>query len=314
MKKEKKLISYLIQSHNQENHFFDLINKLNNNEVCFFIHVDKKSNQEIFRQKFKNFRNVFFISEKKRVNIIWKGFSQVQATLNLIEFCLNSEYEFKYFILLSGVDYPIKSNKKILDFFRKTNKNYIDFKKIKKNNSYLDFFKGKNLWFQISKYFLYDKVNFNWNSKTNSIKHQIFRFYLLLILFINFFILKQKIPEYIKKIYFGSSWWILNNESIKYINNFIKNTENKTFLNIFKNSSSSDEYFFQTILLKSAYKKNCINNNLRFIDWNKKREGPAILNDGDFENIKKSEFLFARKFDFKKSKDLKQKIDKYLLR
>jgi hypothetical protein len=200
MKKQNKTISYLIQAYNQENHFYDLINKLDNKEVCFFIHIDKKSNQKKFEEKVKKFDNIFFV--KKRVDVVWKGYSQVQATLNLIEISLKSNFNFKHFVLLSGVDYPIKSNKEILNFFKNTNKNYLDFKEIKKSTSIIDYFKNKQLWFKISKWHFYDTFKFNWNSKQGSFKHQSYRIYILInILILNLFCKKKKNFQKISKLF-----------------------------------------------------------------------------------------------------------------
>ena len=311
--KSKKIIAYLILAHNQENHFYDLIKKLNNKEVCFFVHIDRKSNQELFEEKMKDLDNISFV--KERENVIWKGFSPVQATLKMIELALNSKYSFKYFILLSGVDYPIKPNKSVLDFFKNTDKNYIEFSEIKSSNNYLSYFKNEQRWFKISKWHFYDTFKINWNSRTGSLKHQIYRVYILFnILFLNIFLPRKSFPKSINKYYFGSSWWCLNRSSIDYIYNFLRSNRASDLIKLYKYSDSSDEMFFQTVLLNSKYEKECVNNNLRFIDWNKKREGPAILDGRDFEKIKRSNCLFARKFDFEKSKNLKEKINNGILK
>jgi len=310
--KKQKTIAYLIQAHHQENNFYDLIKKLNNKEVCFFVHIDKKSNQAPFEEKVKKFDNVFFV--KNRVNVIWKGYSQVQATLNTIEISLDSNFEFKYFNLLSGVCYPIKSNNDILDFLKKTNKNYINFIEIKESTSGKDYFSGKQFWFKFSKWHFYETFQINWNTTRGSIKHQFYRVYILLNIFVlNLFLKNKKLPTNIKKYYFGSSWWNLNAETVHYVYDFLKNKKNKEFKKLFYYSDAPDEMVFQTIILNSSYKKDCVDDHLRFIDWDRTRESPAVLDEGDFDAIKESKSFFCRKNDFKKSKKLKTKIDKELL-
>jgi hypothetical protein len=140
---QQKLIAYLIQAHHQPAHFYDLVCQLNHKEVCFFVHIDKKSNQENFKNKVNHLRNVFFV--QNRINVVWAGFSQVQATLSMIALALNSVYNFKYFVLLSGVCYPIKSNNYIIKFFQNNKKNYID--TIKINEEYQ---KYKYLYYMLS--------------------------------------------------------------------------------------------------------------------------------------------------------------------
>jgi hypothetical protein len=308
MKYEKKLIAYLIQAHNQEKNLFEMVNKLNNDEVCFFIHIDKKSDIN----KFKNlneFKNLYFV--KNRMNVVWKGFSQVEATIRTIKLALNSKYDFKYFILLSGSDYPIKSNTYLLDFFKNTNKNFIEFKKIKKSNSYLDYFKNKQLWFKISKWHFYDSIGYNFNSKNGSFKHWFYRIYILInILIVNRCFKKRFFFDKVEP-YFGSSWWNLNKNSIEYILDFYD--KNCKFHEYYYYTDAPDEMYFQTIILNSKFKKDCVSDNLRYVDWSVHREGPAILDDSDFLKIKKSDKFIARKIN-KKSKGLKIKIDKEILK
>ena len=63
-------------------------------------------------------------------------------------------------------------------------------------------------------------------------------------------------------------------------------------------TSCSDEIFFQTIMLNKN-KKNEINNNcLRYTIREKDNYSPNILKINDLEKIKKSDKLFARKFDY----------------
>ena len=75
-----------------------------------YIHVDKK-NEELFndlKNEYVNSENVSIID--KRIKVNWSGFSQVQATLNLMESALeNNNFKFEYISLISGQDFPIKS-------------------------------------------------------------------------------------------------------------------------------------------------------------------------------------------------------------
>lgn len=305
---KNNLIAYLIQAHNNPKHLFDLVYSLNNKDVSFFIHIDKKSDIKIFKSLFLNINNVYFV--EKRFNVIWKWFSQVEATISCIETALNLNIDFKYFILLSWVDFPIKSNNYILNFFKNTNLNYLEFREINKSNSYIKYFQNKQLWFKISKWHFYDTFKLNWNSKNKSLKHWFYRFYILFnILLINNILNKKNIDNNLK-YFFWSSWWCLNNKSIKYIFDFYKKNEN--FNRIFKFSDASDEMYFHTILLNSEFNKNCINNNLRYIDWSDNREWPAILNEEDFDKIRKSNMIFARKFS-NNSQWLIKKIKKEIL-
>lgn len=301
---ENKVIAYLIQAHNNPVHLQKMIWALNSEKVSFFIHIDKKSDILEFTKLLWQQKNIYFVNN--RINVIWKWFSQVKATIQTIKLAFK-KWNYKYFILLSWADYPIKSNKEILSFFENTNKNYIEHKKIEKSNNYLDYFKNKQLWFKISKWHFYDTLKYNFNSKKWSFKHWLYRLFILFnILIVNTFSKKKKIGLNID-YYFWSQWWCINQESIEYILDF--HEKNRFLEKIFYYSDSSDEMYFQTILMNSEFKNICINDNLRYIDWSKNREWPAILAENDFKKTTNSQKLFARKFG-KKSKKLINLIDK----
>ncbi len=87
-----------------------------------------------------------------------------------------------------------------------------------------------------------------------------------------------------------------------------KNPELKRF---YKYSWAPDEMFFQTILMNSSLKSDIINDNKRYIDWEKKNVPlPAILTEKDFDKILMSDKLFARKFDINIDKKILDLIDK----
>ncbi|MDR2683370.1 MAG: hypothetical protein LBB64_05820, partial [Dysgonamonadaceae bacterium] len=70
-----------------------------------------------------------------------------------------------------------------------------------------------------------------------------------------------------------------------------------------------EEIYFQTVLLNSEYAKNIVNDNLRYVSWkNAREESPAFLDNDDYEEIKMSNKLFARKFHEKHSEELKRRL------
>lgn len=288
---ENKLIAYLIQAHNNPKHLLELVTALQNKKVSFFIHIDNKSRLDDFKCLFDEISNVYFVENRVKVN--WKWFSQVEATILCIKLALSKNINYKYFILLSWSDFPFQSAKLICNFFHSQNKNFIEFKKIQKCNSVLEYINNKQLWFKISKYHFYDKMWINWNSKNRTIKHWVYRLYILFnILILNNILRPKKVDENLN-YYFWSSWWCLNCDTIKYIINFYEN--NIDFNNVFKNSDASDEMYFQTIVMNSKFQTEVINDNLRYIDWTKDREWPAILNINDYKKIKENNPLYIRK-------------------
>ena len=55
-----------------------------------------------------------------------------------------------------------------------------------------------------------------------------------------------------------------------------------------------------------------VNNNLRYIDWKEGRSNPTILLTKDFEKMKQSDNLFARKFDMHVDEFILDQLDVYI--
>ena len=123
---------------------------------------------------------------------------------------------------------------------------------------------------------------------------------------INYFSPKRKIP-YNMHPYGKSMFWMLSIDAAMYVVNTVENDPN--LVNFFKYSWASDEFTFQTILLNSAYKDKVVNDNYRYIDWSLGGPNPKMLDEHDYESIKKSDMLFARKLDIHKSAKLFDLID-----
>jgi len=96
-------IAILIMAHKPIKYYEVLAR--DNQEIDFFVHMDIKTN-------FINpeIKNLFFLKDELRVDVKWGGFSQVQATLNLLSFVFyNSNSEF--FHIVSGEDIVVPVNK-----------------------------------------------------------------------------------------------------------------------------------------------------------------------------------------------------------
>ncbi len=73
-------------------------------------------------------------------------------------------------------------------------------------------------------------------------------------------------------------------------------------------------FYARDVINKVGSMKNENKAYLHYIDWSVNREDPAILDVRDYQNLKKSDALFARKFDENKSKDLLDMIDQCCLK
>lgn len=269
----------LILAHKNHNQIMRLINHLKT-DFDLYVHIDKRNKLNI-----KSFDNVNVYKEFKTYH---GGVSLVIATLFLIEEAYKNNYD--RYIFISGQDVPLKTNKEIINFFdANKNKEYISYESI--NNSEAMY---KEMSFRLNSY--------NFGKLYRLIFHRNIR-----ELLSNFPLIKRTTP---KNIYYGSQWWNLTNNAIKYILDYTK--QNPNFLKRFNYTWGSDEFYFQSILLNSEFKDNCINDNLRYLIWGVGT--PINFTIKDYDDIKNNinNNLFARKFDENFDNDIINKLYKDL--
>ncbi len=279
-------ICYLILAHNNFLHLDRLIGALDDAGSSFYIHLDKKAADTYLPSK----DNVKIIPE--HIDIHWGGFSMVEATLALMRNAISADAD--YYILLSGVDYPIRSKEFLYKLLDQT-KEYIDiapipvpYKPIERYQYYYFDFKRRNA--------------------------HIYNPLLLAEIVMKRFGMKRKIPF---KLYAGTQWFALTNNCIKYILKTIE--EDKRYIRFFKYTLIPDEAFFQTIIGNSPFKENTASS-LTYTDW-EVPVPPATITEKHVEFLKNHiEFndeygkrfpYFARKFN-DASGDILNKIQQEL--
>lgn len=266
--------AYLIMAHNQFDLLCKLITELDYELNDIYLHIDKKAG-EIDEKRFRDCvkKSKLFFTE--RISVTWGGESQIEC--EMILFKAASAREYQYYHVLSGVDFPIKTQEEIHAFFdRNAGKEFIE---------YWDR-NPKEYLYRIKYYYtLQEKIG----TYTYDIKTLILRIESKLLL------LKQKLAgvdrlKTIKgEIKVGPNWVSVTDGFVKYL------LQNETTINeTFKQGVAADELFVQTLCWNSEFKK-CIydGGSTRLIDWN--RGTPYVWQDGDLEEIKNSNCLFVRK-------------------
>jgi Core-2/I-Branching enzyme len=314
--------AYLITAYNQPEMLGRLVKALNTKEVFFFVHIDLKTDISPFLKSVKGFKNIKFV-ERTKVN--WMGFSQVQSILTLMKEAATAQ-NFEYYSLISGSDYPIKSNQFILDFFADCRTEYISYWKISDRPSW---------WDKIEYYYLTDLFSIRDYYPKITLRGLYWRLFFR----IKKYLPKKKQPNGLIP-YGGSDWWSLTQDCVRFILNFAN--ENQDFMKFYRYSLSPSDMFFQTIVMNSKFAESAKNYleynqwsletshedkikenkmlpedsfNFRYIDWSSTwndRGWPAFLDETDFEKLKASNDIFARKFDSKKSFKVLNLIDKEL--
>lgn len=99
---------------------------------------------------------------------------------------------------------------------------------------------------------------------------------------------------------------------ISWIDTFVK--QNPNFIKRFKYTYITDEVSYQTLLMSSLFRNEIISDDLRYKDWgNVDALHPRILNKTDFQKLKESKSLFARKFDATVDADVLDMIDELIV-
>lgn len=286
---------YYIVAHKNPEQLALLVNQLKADNTIICIHIDKKTDIKPFKNKVYETAQIYFI--KKRINVFWAGFSQVECTLLGLHEAL--KYQIGHFILLSGQDFPIKSNNYLNNFFQNSNDlNYMSYAHIDTQ--------WKEVKHRITKYYYVDfisKIKYKWTGAiyfVNKIEGFINK---LQVLF------SRKMLQNIE-YYAGGNWVIFNRETVKYICDYIES--NPRLISFFKNVNYSDELFFQTLLLNSPLKNSVVNDNKRFVIFENSKSNPEILTTKNLDNLINSSALFARKFDANVDESIIKQLKNYL--
>lgn len=272
-------IAYLMLCHKNPAQVWDLICQLNTEDVDFYVHIDKKSdNFELPQQS-----NIHIIPYTERVDVRWATISMVSATLVLARTALNADTHYDYFCLLSGQDFPIKSNREIQDFFALNNgANFIDI--ISKDSPmYRRFLKRNELFYP------------EWMVHRSSICKALKRVYMLLTggYERTFLLFQRKLCREISFV-FGSQWWGLSRECLLWIVDYLE--KNEDFLRFFDNALTPDECVFQTVFMMSPF-CDTARGKLTYLEWDVNGNNPRVLTKADYTTLADSSSLFARKFD-----------------
>lgn len=271
--------AYLIMAHGKFDQLIIMLKLLDHKQNDIYLHIDKKvkgfPKQKIVASVCLS--RLYFVD---RINVNWGAFSQIQCELSLIEQAVKND-EYEYLHLLSGVDLPIKSQEYIHQFFRKN-----------QGQEFIDFDIDKAEYIDRCKYYWPFRERLGRRSKLNF--GRLFSGALLahLVISLEKAMHINRIPEsvVIKK---GANWFSITGELAKYV------IDNKKYWEkLFKYSLCADELFMQTIVYNSPFANSIYmgeNRTMRLIDWN--RGNPYIFKKFDFEEIKLSPCLFARKFD-----------------
>lgn len=295
-------IAYLISAHTDAGHLQRLVSALPA-EAEFFVHVDAKSDMRQFDMLKKDSR-IHFTAE--RHNVMWGSFGQVRYQMTLIREALRSDRHFDYLFSISGLDYPLWPNSRIMQQIQQH--------------------EGREYLFATcltdvpEKAHLYQEYRFlntrPWRYGTLKSKFRVALRHIVKLLGIRKpLTIMSRHGEY--KLYKGGSWWGITRQLAEEALDFYDN--DRSFTKYFVNSFGPDETFIHTVAMNGMRAKHCTFippsdsmtlatlSPLTYIEYG---EEIKVFTEEDFDTLISSDKMFCRKTVSGKSDALLDRIDR----
>ncbi|XP_040289071.1 N-acetyllactosaminide beta-1,6-N-acetylglucosaminyl-transferase-like isoform X1 [Bufo bufo] len=272
-------LAYMMAVHKEFDTFERLFRAIYVPQNIYCIHVDEKASAD-FLQAVDDLVNCFpnaFLASKMEP-VVYAGISRLQADLHCIKDLLKSEVRWKYVINTCGQDFPLKTNKEIVQHLKK--------------------FYGKNITPGVlppdhaiprTKYVHREDIVHSYVLRTN--------------------VLKPPPPHNIT-IYFGSAYVALTREFTKFI---LEDQRALDLLKWSKDTFSPDEHYWVTLNripdVPGSMPDAQWEGDLRAIKWNDMTNHGGchghfirdicIYGTGDLQWLMNSNSIFANKFELK---------------
>jgi hypothetical protein len=329
-------LAYIILAYKDVKQVSRLIHRLRTEGSSFVVHVCKNTHDS-YIEELKTLQNghsdVYFCNREQGIHFY---FGLVKGTLNALAFLYENNIDYDYVSLISGQDYPLKTNEEIKQFFiENKGKEFLSCWPLfpDKKSPYFD----KHPWGASRQLYRIDRFNIKFCGKVNPIpeietrrlidhnlwstvkiflhhaaeyrKKGSFKRELLLLFYSRILPNKRALPNF--ELYGGSTWWTITRQFSEHI--LATNKKDKKFNNFYRYTLIPDEMYFQTYAMNSSFKDAVADNNLRKIIWNPEDlTHPVIFKQNDFGELINSPAIFARKFEIKESSEILDSLDRYL--
>ena len=268
--------AYLILAHGSYALLQRLVSAIDDERNDIFIHIDRK---DLPHLKVK--RSRLFLLNEERVSVFWGDVSVVAAEFALMAFAYKQD-EYAYYHLLSGVDLPLKSQNDIHAFFE-----------THQGKEFIGFYDGADLPAslvrKVQRYHLFAQ-DFRGSGLVFLAKRIVRAFAIRIQELLG---IKRHTNIRFAK---GTQWWSLTGALIEQL--LSKQDE---ILSLYKHTFCADEIAIQTYVYNSPFMAQVFapedeaKSSLRHIGW---REGALYdWTRADYEDLKHSTALFARKFN-----------------
>lgn len=275
-------IDYVIRAHTAPEQLARLVERLDEGDVRFYVHVNSRTDDEVFEAMRARLAGHEHVVWAPRVACRWGGFSLLRATLVAIEGILASGDLPDHALLLSGQDYPLKPPAEI--------------------RAHLADRQGRNL---LDNFHLPSSTWAGEGGGLGRLRYPYFEQfrYKTRLLRIP---LPRRLPAGLEP-YGGMAFWALTGETLEWLMRYT--AERPDVLDFFRHTKMPDETFFQTVLLSSPLAGTVDKELLHYQDWSSGSAHPATLGAADLPQLRASGKLFARKFDAELDSEILDLLD-----
>ena len=282
--------AYLIMAHTQPELLKILLKRLDDVRNDIYLHIDKKAADYPVDEVVSVLENAS-CTLTERTDVKWGSYSQIHCEMVLLKEAVKKEHS--YYHLLSGMDLPIKTQDEIYAFFDKYDGlEFVDEDLPQISETALNRVKYHHKF--------YGKAG-SLEDLLGAVAVKIQRLFGV-----------DRTKAYGNVIFQkGRNWFSITHGLAKLV------VEKEAWIaKVFKDSVCGDELFLQTVARNSVFEEKICNPNTmpeipdtRHIDWARgSNNNPYVFRVSDYEELKASTAVFARKFDLNIDKEIVEKL------
>lgn len=295
--------AFLILAHEDPDHLRRLLHALDDPHFDFFIHVDRKARLEDFCFESYQLRHSTLTVLENRISTYWGDMSLVDAMLAMYRRAYETQHYDRY-ITLSGLDYPLVSNREIYHALSDPNREYISARPLGQDLDYK--IRGVYMWkhYLLARIALYAVNHFHALMHPRTLR------------------IRKEDPQK-SQVYFSSQWHALSGACVEYILKTLD--ENPRIHRFFRYAYAPDELLFPTMVFNSPFAKGAIPGNFpegqdfeelfaslpAIHHLRREKMNVVAFREADYEELIRSGKLFCRKTRTGISDSLLDRLDAY---
>ena len=279
--------AFIISAYKLPRNLARLVAALRTDATAILIGVDAQTDRRMFetmRREVGDWPNVRFLPRHRSK---YRSFGHVRFTLKGVATLEAEGIAYDFLSLLTGQDYPIKPNSVIASYLA-----------ARQGHSFLKHIAMPNPDWRLGGMDRLERAHFYVGARSFAVPRR------------NHWPVGPRVLPYGLAPWSGSGYWTMCGEHARYVHRFVQS--HPDLVTFFRRVDIPDEIFFQTILANSPFRDQLVDDDLRFIDWSRDNEWPAVLTTEDLPALQGSPKLFARKFDATRDAEVLDAIDEQL--